>query len=143
TADVTGTLPIGSGGTGLATTPLDGELLIGKTSTNSYVKSTLTAGDGINVTNGSGSITLETKLTTSGGTGSSSSNSGLEVSSSGLTLLKGCAQDLSLSWDDANDLWKCSSAGIGTITAVGDVVGGQAFTSGGTGTSLWFHDSGF
>lgn len=49
---------IGSGGTGLSATPTDGQLLIGKTSTNSYNQTTLTAGAGIGITNGSGTITI-------------------------------------------------------------------------------------
>lgn len=49
---------IADGGTGISTTPTDGQLLIGKTSTNNYVLSTLTAGAGIAITNGSGSITI-------------------------------------------------------------------------------------
>lgn len=56
---------IGSGGTGLSVTPVDGQLLIGQTSTNSYVQGTLTAGTGISITNGSGAITLSTTSTTS------------------------------------------------------------------------------
>lgn len=52
------TIAVGFGGTGLSTTPTDGQLLIGSTSGNNYVKSTLTAGNGITVTNGSGSVTI-------------------------------------------------------------------------------------
>ncbi len=47
------------GGTGLSATPSDGELLIGQTSTNSYVQTTLTGtANRVTVTNGSGTITL-------------------------------------------------------------------------------------
>lgn len=49
---------IADGGTGLSTTPTDGQLLIGKTSTNNYTLTTLTAGSGISITNGSGSISI-------------------------------------------------------------------------------------
>lgn len=49
---------IGAGGTGLGTTPTDGQLLIGNSSTSSYVQSTLTAGTGVTITNAGGSITL-------------------------------------------------------------------------------------
>ncbi len=45
------------GGTGY-NTYYDGELLIGKTSTGGFAKTTLTAGSGVSVTNGSGSITI-------------------------------------------------------------------------------------
>lgn len=54
----TSPLSISLGGTGLTSTPTDGQLQIGKTSTNNYVLSTITQGTGITVTNGSGSITI-------------------------------------------------------------------------------------
>ena len=54
---VSGTLAVASGGTG-QTTYTDGQLLIGNTTGNTLAKATLTAGTGISVTNGSGSITV-------------------------------------------------------------------------------------
>jgi hypothetical protein len=51
-----GTLNTSNGGTGLATTPTNGQLLIGNGS--NYTLSTVTAGSGISVVNASGSITL-------------------------------------------------------------------------------------
>ena len=51
-----GVLNPSAGGTGLSTTPLAGQLLIGTGST--YSLSTLTAGNGITITNGSGAITI-------------------------------------------------------------------------------------
>ena len=56
TTHVSGTLPVGNGGTGITTTPTNGQLPIGN-GTN-YTAATLTAGAGISVTNGSGSITI-------------------------------------------------------------------------------------
>lgn len=53
----TGTLPVTAGGTG-QTSFTDGELLIGNTTGNTLTKGTLTAGAGISVTNGAGSITI-------------------------------------------------------------------------------------
>lgn len=53
---ITGTLGIGDGGTGVTTTPSNGQLLIGN-GTN-YSVSTLTAGTNISITNDSGSITI-------------------------------------------------------------------------------------
>ena len=56
---VTGTLPVGNGGTGTASTPSNGQLLIGN-GTN-YTLATLTGTTNqINVSNGAGSITLST-----------------------------------------------------------------------------------
>lgn len=50
-------LPTDQGGTGVAGY-FDGQLLIGDTATNSLLVNTITAGPGITVTNGSGTITL-------------------------------------------------------------------------------------
>jgi limonene-1,2-epoxide hydrolase len=57
TTGVTGTLPIGSGGTG-QTSFTNGQLLIGNTTGNTLTKATLTAGAGVTITNGAGSITI-------------------------------------------------------------------------------------
>ncbi len=54
---VAGTLAVTNGGTG-QTTYTDGQLLIGNTTGNTLTKATLTAGTGISITNGSGSITI-------------------------------------------------------------------------------------
>jgi hypothetical protein len=61
---LTGTLPVGNGGTG-QTTYTNGQLLIGNTTGNTLTKATLTAGSGISITNGTGSITI---AATGGGT---------------------------------------------------------------------------
>jgi hypothetical protein len=53
-----GTLGVDQGGTG-QTTYTNGQLLIGNTTGNTLTKATLTAGSGITVTNGTGSITIE------------------------------------------------------------------------------------
>lgn len=53
----TGTLPVANGGTG-QTSYTNGQLLIGNTTGNTLTKATLTAGSGISITNGTGSITI-------------------------------------------------------------------------------------
>ena len=53
-----GTLAVGHGGTG-QTSYTNGELLIGNTTGNTLAKATLTAGTGITITNGAGSITID------------------------------------------------------------------------------------
>jgi len=55
-SNVTGTVAVANGGTGLTTTPANGALLIGN-GTN-YTLTTLTQGTGMTITNGSGSITI-------------------------------------------------------------------------------------
>lgn len=56
---VTGTLPVANGGTG-QTSYTNGQLLIGNTTGNTLTKATLTAGTGVTITNGAGSITIAT-----------------------------------------------------------------------------------
>lgn len=56
TTHVSGTLGVGNGGTGTASTPTNGQLLIGN-GTN-YTLAALTQGTGITVTNGAGSISI-------------------------------------------------------------------------------------
>jgi hypothetical protein len=55
---VTGVLPVVNGGTG-ESSYTNGQLLIGNTTGNTLTKSTLTAGTGISITNGTGSITID------------------------------------------------------------------------------------
>jgi len=56
-----GTLGVAGGGTGVTATPANGELLIGNGT--GFTKSTLTAGTGISITNGSGAITIASSTT--------------------------------------------------------------------------------
>jgi hypothetical protein len=62
TITLAGTLAVANGGTG-QTSYTDGQLLIGNTTGNTLAKSTLTAGTGISITNGSGSITIASSVT--------------------------------------------------------------------------------
>lgn len=65
---IVGTLPISKGGTGYTSVPANGEILIGNGGPQTYAKSTLTASNGITVTNGPGTITLAVNLGTLSGT---------------------------------------------------------------------------
>jgi hypothetical protein len=93
TADVSGTLPIANGGTGLATTPANGALDIGNGT--GFTRATLTAGSGISITNASGSITIAasgsgtvTSVAVSGGT-TGLTTSGGPITTSGTITLAG------------------------------------------------------
>jgi hypothetical protein len=57
TGGLASALPVASGGTG-QTSYTDGQLLIGNTTGSTLTKATLTAGTGISITNGTGSITI-------------------------------------------------------------------------------------
>ena len=81
-ANVTGTVAVANGGTG-QTSYTDGQLLIGNSTGNTLAKSTLTAGSGISITNGSGTITIA--ATGGGGSGTVTSVSGTGTVN-GLTL---------------------------------------------------------
>lgn len=80
-ANVTGTVAVANGGTG-QTTYTDGQLLIGNSTGNTLAKSTLTAGTGISITNGAGSITISA---TGSGTVTSVTGTSPVVSSGGAT----------------------------------------------------------
>jgi hypothetical protein len=92
-ANVTGTVAVANGGTG-QTTYTNGQLLIGNTTGNTLTKATLTAGSGISITNGSGSITITatgasgtvTSVDGSGGTTGLSLSGGPITTSGTLTL---------------------------------------------------------
>jgi hypothetical protein len=87
-------LPVASGGTG-QTSYTNGELLIGNTTGNTLTKATLTAGTGISITNGTGSISVAatnngtvTSVDVSGGT-TGLTTSGGPITSSGTVTLSG------------------------------------------------------
>ena len=61
---LTGTVAVANGGTGLATSPTNGQLLVGNGT--GYTQATLTAGVGVAVTNGAGSITVATTAAPNG-----------------------------------------------------------------------------
>lgn len=70
---LTATVPVVDGGTGQSSYT-NGQLLIGNTTGNTLTKSTLTAGTGISITNGAGSITI-----TNTGSASDSTFTGSDV----------------------------------------------------------------
>jgi hypothetical protein len=154
-----GTLGVSVGGTG-QTTYTDGQLLIGNSTGSTLAKSTLTAGSGITITNGSGSITI---AASGGGGGTVTSVTGTSpVASSG-----GATPDISLSagYGDTLNPYASktanfvlaapdSTAGVPTFRAVvaadiptlnqnttgtaANVTGVVANTNGGTGQSSAF-----
>ena len=125
--DISGTAAITQGGTGLTTTPTDGQLLVGKTSTNAYVLATLAAGTGISITNGSGTITVgatgavPTSFTTNSGTATPSSNVlSITGGATGLTTAgSGNAVSLAGTLAAAN-----GGSGLSTSTAYAPYCGG-------------------
>ena len=79
------TIDVAYGGTG-QTTYTNGQLLIGNTTGNTLTKATLTAGSGVTITNGAGTITIS--ATSSGGTVTSvaaTGGTGISVTGSPIT----------------------------------------------------------
>lgn len=118
------TVSVASGGTG-QTSYTDGQLLIGNTTGNTLDKATLTAGTGITITNGAGSI--EIASTSSGGTVTSVaasvpsflSVSGSPITSSGTLALTYSGTALPV----ANGGTGITAFGTGIATALGNNVG--------------------
>jgi hypothetical protein len=82
------TVAVANGGTG-QTTYTNGQLLIGNTTGNTLTKATLTAGTGISVTNGTGSITIASTVTSlPGAQGQAFTSSGTFTIPSGVTAIK-------------------------------------------------------
>jgi len=126
TTHVSGTLPVSNGGTGITTTPTNGQIPIGN-GTN-YVASTITAGSGISITNGSGAITIAT----SGGgsvtsvaqsfTGGLISVAGSPITSSGTLALTVAGTSGGIPYFSSASTWESS----GALTQYGVVYGGGA-----------------
>ena len=94
TADITGTLGVANGGTG-QTSYTDGQLLIGNSTGNTLTKASLTAGSGVTITPGAGSIQIAftgpgagsvTSVDVSGGTTGLTTSGGPITSSGSITL---------------------------------------------------------
>ena len=115
------TIGVAVGGTGVATTPSNGQILIGN-SGGTYTAATITQGSGITVTNASGAITI---AATGAGTVTSVTASAPIASSGGAT------PNISLTGT-------VPVANGGTGTATGSITGTGAltFTAGGSNTSV-------
>ena len=115
TGEGLGITPVINGGTGLGTIPTNGKLLIGNGT--GYSLNTLTAGAGITVTNGAGTITVASSGTTSFSAGTtgftpSSPTTGAVVLAGTLVIANGGTGATSAAAARAN-------LGAGTVTSVG------------------------
>ena len=103
------TLAVTSGGTG-QTSYTDGQLLIGNTTGNTLSKATLTAGSGISITNGHGTITIAS--TSSGGTVTSVALTLPNIFSvSGSPITESGTLAASLATQTANRVWAGPTTG--------------------------------
>ena len=141
TITMAGTLAIGNGGTGVTATPTAGQLLIGNTTNSDYDLANLTAGTGISVTNGDGSITiaaLNNGTVTSVGTGNSTfiSGSGGPITGSGsLTYsLSATGTPSSSTYLRGDNTWATVSSGFSSFDLAGDTGTTQTVSDGDTVT---------
>jgi len=122
------------GGTG-QTSYTDGQLLIGNSTGSTLTKATLTAGSGVTITNGSGSITIS--ATGGGGTVTSVTGTAPISSSGGTTPAISISQASSTTngYLSSTDWNTFNSKGSGTVTAVSVTsANGLAGTSSGGAT---------
>ncbi|MDE2026023.1 MAG: MerR family DNA-binding transcriptional regulator, partial [Patescibacteria group bacterium] len=94
----------------------------------------VTAGNGLSGGGTSGSVSLAVAVPTSGTSANTSSNSGLEVASDGVSLLRGCSDSQVLTWNGTSHIWQCANqtggggGGIATIQEGGSNVVTSATT---------------
>jgi hypothetical protein len=127
--NLSGTLDVDSGGTG-QTTYTNGQLLIGNDTGNTLAKGSITGGNAVTMTPGTGTIQLDVEIKddAENAVGTTTSVSGLEFESAELTLLQGCDDAQILKWEEDTDTWDCAvdaGAGGGTTIQV-DGGGGEA-----------------
>lgn len=137
------TIAVDRGGTGLSSTPTNGQILIGNGS--GYTLTTLTAGSGIAITNGGGSISIASTVTgtvtsvnASGGTTGMTFTGGPVTSSGTLTL--GGTLGIANGGTNSTSTPTAGAAAYGTgsafaFTAAG--VSGQVLRSNGAGAPTW------
>lgn len=128
TLNLTNALAVAYGGTGLTTAPTNGQIDIGSTGVG-FVRTTITAGSGITVTNAAGSITI---ASTSGGgsvtsvdqtfTGGLISVTGSPITSAGTLALTVAGTSGGIPYFSSASTWASSAA----LTQYGIIYGGGA-----------------
>lgn len=129
-ANVTGIVAIANGGTGVTTVPTNGQLLIGNGT--GYAVAGLTAGSGVSITNGAGTITIA--ATGSGGTITGSGTATQIAYFTGASAIGSEAASGSdaFTWDATNNALGIRVSGALTAGASLDVASGQIAIPDGT-----------
>lgn len=133
-------IAIGSGGTGLSSTPANGEILIGNGT--GYTKATITAGSNITITNAAGAITIEgqaagvTSVNASGGS-TGLSFSGGPVTSTGTLTLAGTLAVANGGTGSTSASTARTALGLGSI-ATANITVSTSSPSGGSDGDIWF-----
>lgn len=116
---------------GLSTINADA-VALGTDTTGNYV-ATITVGNGLTLS-GAGVETatanIQLDVVTTGNTSTTSSNSGLELTASGLRLISGCGNGQIIKWDGGGSVWNCANDNQGlsdstikkNVTGLGSVL---------------------
>ena len=141
---VTGTLPVANGGTG-ETSFTDGQLLIGNSTGNTLTKASLTAGSGVTITPGAGSIQIAftgpgagsvTSVDVSGGT-TGLTTSGGPVTASGTITLAGT---LAVA-NGGTGATTLAGANIPVVNVANTFTGTQTFSGSTSATAIVLNDA--
>ena len=132
------TIAVANGGTG-QTSYTDGQLLIGNTATGGLSKATLTAGTGITITNGNGSITIDssgTTYTAGNGLDLAGTEFSLDLKANGGLVIESTELALDLGASSITGTLAVADGGTGATTLTGIIKGNgtSAFTAATAGT---------
>ena len=115
----------------------------------------VSAGAGLTGGGGSGDITLnivggngflvsgdqiDLDIDTTGTSSNTSSNSGLELTSTGLSLLRGCSNSQILKWNASSEVWYCSADTGGSGSALDIQEGGSVIVSAASAANFTAND---
>lgn len=132
------TIAVANGGTG-QTSYTDGQLLIGNTATGGLSKATLTAGTGITITNGNGSITIDssgTTYTAGNGLDLVGTEFSLDLKANGGLVIESTELALDLGASSITGTLAVADGGTGATTLTGIIKGNgtSAFSAAVAGT---------
>lgn len=120
TTQVAGTLPVANGGTGLSSTPGIGQIDIGNGS--GFTRNTLTAGTGISISSGAGSITISA---TGGGSVTGSGTANYVPKFTGASSIGN-----SLIYDNGTNVGIGTTTPANTLDVFGTIGGSSIYASG-------------
>lgn len=127
--------------TGMSTTVIQADAVaLGTDTTGNYVSSA-TASGGLTLTGTEGgSLGVLLPAATDALSATTSSGSGLQLISAGLTLLQGCSDGQILKWTEATDLWGCAADGGGGGSFDSTTVDNTTWSDGANASNTWTFD---